>query len=75
MRWEEDIKILRIANGMTQEQMANIIGCSTTAYIQKEKNRVDFTVNEIKIVKAYFNLTVERTWNIFFENKLNKNEI
>lgn len=71
---QEDIKILRISFGKTQEEMANIIGCSTNSYIQKEKKRVSFTVDEIKIVKAYFNLTMEQTWNIFFENKLNGNE-
>ncbi len=71
---DENIKILRIANNKTQEEMANIIGCSTNSYIQKEKGRVDFTVNEIKIVKAYFNLTIEKTWNIFFDSKVNTNE-
>ncbi len=70
-----DIKVFRVANRKTQEQMANIIGCSTNAYIQKEKGRVDFTVNEIKIVKAYFNLDVNQTWNIFFNSKLNESEI
>ena len=68
---DENIKILRIANNKTQEQMAAIVGCSTNSYIQKEKGRVEFTVNEIKIIKAYFNLTIEQTWNIFFESKIN----
>lgn len=70
----DDIKVLRISYGKTQEEMAAIIGCSTNAYIQKEKKRVPFTVDEIKIVKAFFNLTIEKTWKIFFENNVNKNE-
>ena len=49
---KDDIKLLRVSNNLTQEQMAMIIGCSTNTYIQKEENRVDFTLNEIKIVKA-----------------------
>ena len=75
MEIKESIKIFRIANNMTQEQLANVIGCSTNAYIQKEKGRVDFTVNEIIIIKKYFNLSIEKTWSIFFESKLNKSEI
>ena len=69
-----NIKKFRITQKMTQEEMAMLIGCSINAYIQKEKGRVDFTVNEIKIIKAYFNLSVKETWNIFFSNKINGNE-
>ena len=72
---QENIKVLRVAFNKTQEEMAGIIGCSTNAYIQKEKERVPFTVEEIKLVKAYFNLSIEKTWNIFFEKQLNKNEM
>lgn len=62
------IKEFRKKYHKTQEQMANLIDCSTNTYIQKEKALIDFTVNEIKIIKAYFNLNIEETWKLFFEN-------
>lgn len=64
---QDNIKVLRVAFDKTQEEMAGIIGCSTNAYIQKEKERVPFTVEEIKTIKAYFNLSIEKTWSIFFK--------
>lgn len=71
----DNIKMLRVSYGLTQNDMAKIIGCSTNTYIQKEKGRIDFTKNEMRIYKIYFDLTLSQFWVIFFEDKLNENEI
>lgn len=62
-----NIKMLRIREDLTQEEMAKIVGCSKNSYIQKEKGRIDFSKNEMKKTKAYFNLTFAEFWSIFFE--------
>lgn len=62
-----NIKILRIKENLTQEDMAKEIGCSTVSYIQKEKGRVDFTKDEMKKVKEKFDLSLAEFWEIFFE--------
>ena len=62
-----NIKMLRIKENLTQEDMAKEIGCSKVSYIQKEKGRVDFTKDEMKRIKENFDLTLSEFWEIFFE--------
>ncbi len=63
-----NIKVFRVQNNKTQEEMAIIGRMSKPTYIEKEKKRVKFNVDEIKEYKTYFNLSYEEVWFLFFEN-------
>jgi len=61
------IEKFRVNHDKSQEEVAIIMGCSPYKYNLKEKGLINFTVEEIRIFKAYFNLSIEETWDIFFE--------
>lgn len=47
------LKAFRAENGLTQSDMAKILGMSSTSYSAKENGKREFTHNEIKRAKEY----------------------
>jgi DNA-binding XRE family transcriptional regulator len=59
------IKALRAEYGLSQADMANIIGCSLTTYQFKETGKLVFSIDDAKIIKKHFKLeTIEP---VFFD--------
>jgi DNA-binding XRE family transcriptional regulator len=57
------LKALRAKNGLTQTDIANVVGISTAAFNQKENGIRDFTISECRKICTYFKLSPE---DIFF---------
>ena len=43
-----NVKSFRTGAGITQDQMADALGISRTAYVSKENGQVDWKLNEMK---------------------------
>jgi putative transcriptional regulator len=53
-----NIETLRNANGLTQEQIADVIGVSRVTYLNVTKGRRDLTTNELEKLAAFFDIPV-----------------
>jgi len=53
-----NIETIRNARGLTQEQVAKVIGVSRSTYINVTKGRRDLTTNELEKLSAFFDVTV-----------------
>ncbi len=63
------LKAARVENGLTQIQLANLIGMPCSTYRKKEQGYTEFTIKEaIKISKALNKKPEE----IFFTQKVSK---
>lgn len=61
------LKNLRIANGETQVEIANLLGLKTaSAYNKKENGKVPFSLTEAKILSVHYNKPID----FFFVHKL-----
>jgi XRE family transcriptional regulator, regulator of sulfur utilization len=47
-RFGEKIRLLRLENGFSQENMADMLGISTTAYGDLERNKSELTVSRLE---------------------------
>ena len=56
---------LRVAKGLTQEDMADILGISKQTYNQKEQGKSEFKTSEINIILDLFD--DENYENIFLD--------
>ncbi|NLY46818.1 MAG: helix-turn-helix transcriptional regulator [Tissierella sp.] len=56
-------KGLRAFNGLTQQELAEILGISLTSYNKKETGKVPFTVDELKKLSEHFNVPIENFFN------------
>ena len=61
------LKAERVKCGLNQKEMAEIIGCSTPAYNQKEKGRRSFSQEEISLIVKRLGLSGEMIKAIFFD--------
>lgn len=52
---------------ITQEEVANILGISRTAFVNKLSNKADFSISDIKALATFFNLSKKQVWQFFFE--------
>ena len=59
-------KGLRVSAGMTQNEVAEYLGLSTTQYKRKENNKVRFYADEIYKLSKLYDVPI----NIFFEKKV-----
>ena len=59
------LKQLRIENGLTQEDMGDMLGISRTAYLSKEIGTRGINLNEAKKISDLFQCSIE---DIFFES-------
>lgn len=53
----EKIRQIRQKNGFSQENMADMLGISTTAYGDIERNKTDLTVNRAKEIAKILNIS------------------
>ena len=53
------IKEYRIIRGYTQRELAEILGIKQNTYSDKERGKINFTIDEIKIIKELFNTTYD----------------
>ena len=53
------IKEYRIINGYTQRELAEVLGIKQNTYSDKERGKINFTIDEIKIIKELFNTTYD----------------
>lgn len=61
------LKLERVKLGLTQEQVAEKLNISATAYSKKENGHTDFSLNQLKILKSLFNLNIEQFNEIFLQ--------
>ena len=52
------LKEIRKQNGLTQEQIANIIGVAKTTYCNYENNVREIDINTLKKLANYYNVTI-----------------
>ena len=71
MTFGENLKALRKARGLTQEEFANIISVSKVNYSKKENGKVKFSLNEAFQIANHFNKSIE---DIFGNMEVSKNE-
>lgn len=50
---------LRKEAGLTQEQLAKLIGANITTYLNKETGKTQFKANEMFIISKFFGKTIE----------------
>ena len=53
------VKEYRIIKGYTQRELAEILGIKQNTYSDKERGKINFTIDEIKIIKELFNTTYD----------------
>lgn len=53
------IKEYRIIKGYTQKELAEVLGIKQNTYSDKERGKINFTIDEIKIIKELFNTTYD----------------
>lgn len=63
-----ELKALRVKNGFTQKDIAEILGISETSYNKRENGSLEFTISEIKKLKNIFNLSNDDIIRIFFSD-------
>lgn len=61
------LKAHRAMKGYNQNDMAKILRISVTSYNKKENGRIEFTLNEAKILADYFGVSIE---GLFFSDKV-----
>ena len=52
------VEKIRFARGLTQEQLADVIGVSRATYINVEKGKRDLTTGELERLSAYLNIPI-----------------
>ena len=60
------IKSLRAFNDLSQTDVAKKLNISLQSYNRKEKGKVPFTVEEVKILSIYFKVPIEN----FFKHEV-----
>ena len=63
------LKSLRVLEGLTQEQIANLLGISIQSYNKKENGKVSFVDHELKTLSDYFGVSID---NFFKDSVVNK---
>lgn len=58
MTLPERIRLQRLQRGLSQENMADLLGLSTTAYGDIERGKTDLTLSRLNQIAGVFNLTL-----------------
>lgn len=61
----KELKILRIKHDITQEGVAEKLGVKKPTYCRKEKGKIAFSLQDVKVLKELYNLTAEEVVQIF----------
>ena len=64
----DKLRTIRLANNLTQKQLAKKLGYSRTSYSKREIGTHKFDMNYIKILKKELNLSIEQIDDIFFKD-------
>lgn len=67
--YTQNIKALRVARDLRQEDVAKILGISLNSYNNKENGRRDFSLQEANSLAELFGYSIEE---IFFKNNVFK---
>ena len=54
------IKLLRLTNKYTQDEVAKRIGCTVSTYNRKENSISDFTAKEYVLLSELYNVSVDK---------------
>lgn len=60
------VKSLRAYHGLSQTEMAEILGLSLVSYNKRETGKIPFTVDELQTMSEYFKVPVEN----FFKHEV-----
>lgn len=66
----EKLKGKIVENGLTQEQLADMLGITIATFNYKVNNKSEFKASEIKKLAEVFHLTDEEVNAIFFADKV-----
>lgn len=64
------IKLLRLINSQTQEELANYLGCTVSTYNRKENTVADFTAQEYILLSKFYNISVDKLLDTGFNKKI-----
>lgn len=67
---ENNIERIRSVQGLTQEQMSNVLDISRVTYINVTKGKRDLTTSELEKLSAYFNVPIAE----FFDQPRNNDK-
>ena len=59
----KNIEKIRSSHGLTQEQVANVLGVSRATYISVARGNRDLTTSELEKLSAYFNVPIAEFFN------------
>lgn len=59
------LKGYRVSQGLTQKDMAAVLGCSTNSYNMKENGVREFTETDFKKIKSHFDMSPDKFCEIF----------
>lgn len=58
------LRVLRESLKMTQTEIGELIGCSTSAYSKREAHTVPFTLDEAVRIKNYINKKLKKDYTL-----------
>jgi putative transcriptional regulator len=65
---------LRKERGISQQQMADLVGCSLRSYNRNENGHANFKINEMEIIKNHFKLPMDEIFSKYEPIKNAKSE-
>ena len=60
------MKMLLAERGVSQAELARVLGCNQATMSRKISGRSEFTVSELNKIKDYFGLSIQEMVSIFF---------
>lgn len=63
------IKLLRVTHGLTQAEVADILGVHVTTYTKKENGYISFSLSEMNLLKHFYNLSNDDVVEVFLEDE------
>lgn len=63
----DELKAIRIKNGLKQKDIAEKLKINTNSYTKKENGNNPFTIEEVRILKKYFKIEDKLFLKIFFD--------
>lgn len=53
------VKIARLLNNESQQELANLIGCQRSTYCLKENGNIPFSLEECKLISKKYNISLD----------------
>lgn len=64
-----ELKSHRVRKGLTQKDVANLLGLTASTYTKKENYQIPFSLRELKVLKMAFELDDKEFMKIFFKQE------